>query len=197
LGMRSDLSWPASCQSPEVTPPGSRGLSAEDAVAAVTAVYNAQALTLVRMAHVMLGDRGRAEDVVQEAFYGLYRRWAHLSDPDKALLYVRSAVLNGCRTALRPARRREIAAGMSAGLLPGSAADGSGEAAALASERRQAVLSALRALPPRQREVLVLRFYLGMTEAQIAAQMGIGQSTVRSTAHRAFAALSPVLEEAR
>jgi RNA polymerase sigma-70 factor (sigma-E family) len=195
--MRSDLSWPASRQSQEVMPLASRDSTADDPVVAITALYNAHALTLVRLAHVMLGDRGQAEDVVQEAFYGLYRRWAHLADPGKALLYVRSAVLNGCRTALRPARRREVAAGMPTGLLRGSSADGSGEAAALASERRRAVLAALRALPRRQREVLVLRFYLGMTEAQIAAQLGIGQSTVRSTAHRAFAALSTVLEEAR
>ena len=171
--------------------------ASDDPVAGVTALYDAQALTLVRLAHVMLGDRGRAEDVVQEAFYGLYRRWGHLADPGKALQYVRSAVLNGCRTALRPTRRREVAAGMPGGWVPGGSADGSGEAAALARERRQAVLAALRALPHRQREVLVLRFYLGMTEAQIAAQMGIGQSTVRSTAHRAFAALSTVLEDAR
>ncbi len=57
----------------------------------MTALYQAHALGLIRLAHVMLGDRSAAEDVVQEAFCGLYRRWDQLSDTDKALPYVRSA----------------------------------------------------------------------------------------------------------
>jgi DNA-directed RNA polymerase specialized sigma24 family protein len=61
----------------------------------VTALYQAHALGLIRFAYLMLGERQAAEDVVQEAFAGLYRRWAQLSDPGKALPYVRSSVLNG------------------------------------------------------------------------------------------------------
>src|SRR6516164_2730686 len=68
---------------------------------ALTALYRAHALSLIRLGYVMLGDRPAAEDVVQEAFAGLYRRWSQLSDQTKALQYLRSSVLNGCRTAIR------------------------------------------------------------------------------------------------
>jgi len=71
------------------------------AAEAVTALYEAHALGLIRPAVVMLGDRPAAEDVVQEAFCGLYRRWHALSDTANALAYVRSSVINGCRSALR------------------------------------------------------------------------------------------------
>ena len=72
----------------------------QDAEAAVGALYQAHALGLIRLAYVMLGA-ARRQDVVQEAFCGLYRRWEYLADPDRALAYVRSSVLNGCRSALR------------------------------------------------------------------------------------------------
>ena len=72
-----------------------------EAAQAVTAVYEAHAVGLIRLAVIMLGDRAAAEDVVQEAFCGLYRRWGQLADPDKALSYVRAATLNGCRSELR------------------------------------------------------------------------------------------------
>jgi RNA polymerase sigma-70 factor (sigma-E family) len=156
----------------------------------VTALYEAHALGLVRLAYVMLGDRAAAEDVVQEAFGGLYRRWDQLLDADRALQYVRSSVLNGCRSALR--RRR--AQGIQAAHQPAAV---SAETAALASEERREVMRALRRLPDRQREVLVLRFYLDQPEAAIAQAMGISQSTVRSTAHRALAALGRLLKETR
>ncbi len=165
----------------EVAPPA-------DARARVTALYAAHALGLVRLAHVMLGDRAAAEDVVQEAFSGLYRRWEQVSDKDKALRYVRSSVLNGCRTVLR--RRR----GADTGRLHQPPAI-SAEAAALSGEERREVMQALRRLPDRQREVLVLRFYLDESEAEIARLMGIRPGTVRSTAHRALAALGRLLGE--
>ncbi len=156
--------------------------------AAVTAVYEAHALGLVRLAHVMLDDRAAAEDVVQEAFYGLYRRWDRLAGPDKALAYVRSSVLNGCRSALR--RKLRYDTGGVSQLLVTSA-----ESAALAGEERRQVMRSLRRLPDRQREVLVLRFYLELSDAEIARQMGIRQSTVRSTTSRALAALARALGE--
>ena len=156
----------------------------------MTALYEAHALGLVRLAYVMLGDRAAAEDVVQEAFGGLYRRWDQLSDADRALQYVRSSVLNGCRSALRHRRVQ----GIQAVHQPPAV---SAETAALVSEERREVMRALRRLPGRQREVLVLRFYLDQPEAAIAQAMGISQSTVRSTAHRALAALGRLLEETR
>src|SRR5260370_16097865 len=72
-----------------------------DVDGALTALYREHALSLIRLAHVMLGDKATAEDVVQEAFCGLYRHWGQLSDPRKAPQYLRASVLNGCRTAIR------------------------------------------------------------------------------------------------
>ena len=104
----------------------------------------------------MLGDRPAAEDVVQEAFCGLYRRWHTLADTDKALSYVRSSVINGCRSVLR--RRSRAADSHLAGDPPGESA----ESAVLVSEEHRQVLAAIRRRPDRQREALVLRFYLDL-----------------------------------
>jgi RNA polymerase sigma-70 factor (sigma-E family) len=160
-----------------------------EADTSVTALYQAHALGLIRFAYLMLGERQAAEDVVQEAFAGLYRRWEKLSDPGKALPYVRSSVLNGCRSQLRRDSRALTA------VLDGALPVVSAESAVLSAEQRRSVLRALRQLPPRQREVLVLRFYLDLSEPEIAAAMGIGASTVRSTAHRALGALGRMLKE--
>ena len=142
----------------------------------VTALYQAHALGLIRFAYLLLGERQAAEDVVQEAFAGLYRRWEKLSDPGKALPYVRSSVLNGCRSQLR--RHGRAPAGLAAaGLADAALSVVSAEAAVLSAEQRRSVLRALRQLPPRQREVLVLRFYLDLSEPEIAAAMGIGPIT--------------------
>jgi RNA polymerase sigma-70 factor (sigma-E family) len=173
----------------EAAPPAG-GQDGAAAKAAVTALYEAHALGLVRLAYVMLGDRAGAEDVVQEAFGGLYRRWDQLNDRGRALQYVRSSVLNGCRSVLRRRRHADVD---DVSAPPAASA----EAVALTSEERREVMRALRRLPDRQREVLVLRFYLDEPEAAIAEALGISQSTVRSTAHRALAALGRLLEETR
>jgi RNA polymerase sigma-70 factor (sigma-E family) len=152
------------------------------AEAAVTALFQAHSLGLIRLAYIMLGDRPAAEDVVQEAFCGVYRHWVRLSDQAKALPYVRSAVLNGCRTALRRGPARDAQRGTE----PWAA---SAEAAVVTGEERREVMRALRGLPDRQREVLVLRFYLDWSDAEIARDMGINPGTVRSTASRALTAL--------
>src|SRR5690348_10317588 len=94
--------------------PGPAGLSCgagDSAGAAVGALYQASALGLIRLAYVMLGDRPSAEDVVQEAFCGLYRQWGRLDGADGAMYYVRASVLNGCRSVLRhrAVRRRGLA----------------------------------------------------------------------------------------
>jgi RNA polymerase sigma-70 factor (sigma-E family) len=165
--------------------PGPIGAGAE---AAVSELYRSNALGLVRLAHIMLGSRELAEDVVQDAFYGLYRRWGQLNDPAKALRYVRSSVLNGCRSALRRRSRPEA-------LGPPPEPVASAEAAALAEHERREVIGALRQLPARQREALVLRYYLGLSPAEIALVMGIGEGSVRSATHRGLAALGRILGE--
>jgi RNA polymerase sigma-70 factor (sigma-E family) len=158
------------------------------AEAGVTALYQAHALGLMRLAHIMLGDRPSAEDVVQEAFCGLYRRWSHLSDTGRALQYLRASVLNGCRSLQR---RR---AGPRTQPDDGQPAV-SAEAAVITGEERREVMRALRRLPARQREALVLRYYLDLSAGEIAATMGIGPSSVRSATHRALASLGRMLRE--
>jgi RNA polymerase sigma-70 factor (sigma-E family) len=161
-----------------------------DAQAAVTALYQVHAVGLIRLAVVMLGDRTAAEDVVQDAFAGLYRRWNHVYDKDRALGYVRTSVLNGCRTRLRARVRDERLAAAS----PPTLAAASAEQAVLIGEEHAAVLAALRRLPDRQREALVLRYYLDLSETEIAASMGIGRGTVKSTTSRALATLGRLIE---
>jgi RNA polymerase sigma-70 factor (sigma-E family) len=162
-------------------------------VAGVTALYRAHAKGLVRLAVVMLGDRQIAEDVVHDAFLGLYRHWASLSDPARALPYLRSSVLNGCRSALRKQRTRDsvtASAGARAAVPLASA-----EAWALLDEEHREVLEALKRLPDRQREALVLRFYLDMSEDEIAATMRISRGTVKSATSRGIAALGRQLNK--
>ena len=157
---------------------------------AVTALYEAHSLGLIRLAVVMLGDRPAAEDVVQEAFCGLYRRWHSLSDSTNALAYVRSSVINGCRSALRR-RVRQLA--VVAADQPEES--DSAESAALLGEEHRQVLLAMRRLPSRQREALVLRYYLDLDEGEIASSMRVSRGTVKSTTSRALAALGRILEE--
>ena len=159
-----------------------------DAEAALTDLYRLHALRLIRLGYVMLGDRQAAEDVVQDAFAGLYRRWGRLADHAKAPQYLRSSVLNGCRSAIR--RNRP---GME--VLDFDPAVVSAEADVLAGEQQRVLMRAIRRLPQRQREALVLRFYLDEPDAEIARLMGIRESTVRSTTHRALAALGRLLGE--
>jgi RNA polymerase sigma-70 factor (sigma-E family) len=164
-----------------------RSDAGDSAEVAVGALYQASAVSLIRLAYIMVGDRPTAEDVVQEAFCSLYRRWDRLAEADSALYYVRSSVLNGCRSVLRSrARRRKVAYE-----LPAVSA----EAVVLSGEEREEVIRAVGRLPHRQREALVLRFYLDLPDEQIARVMGIRQSTVRSTAHRGLEALGRALKE--
>jgi RNA polymerase sigma-70 factor (sigma-E family) len=161
-----------------------------DGTAAVTALYAEHAPGLVRLAHIMLGSQETAEDIVQEAFLGLYRHWAHLHDQAKAVTYARSAVLNGCRSELRKRRSAELRS-----IDEHQPQASSAESAVLTAEERRQIIAALRLLPDRQREVLTLRFYLDLSDDQIAAALGIRQSTVRSTVHRGLDGLRRALRE--
>jgi RNA polymerase sigma-70 factor (sigma-E family) len=158
-----------------------------DASEAVTVIYQTHALGLTRLAFLMLGDRQMAEDVVQEAFCGLYRAWGRMSDHANALGYVRTSVLNGSRSALRRSRRvpQPLA-------VPPAA---SAEATVLAGERQRETVIALRRLPPRQREAVVLRYFAELSEQETALTMGVSPGTVKSTTSRALAALARMLQE--
>jgi RNA polymerase sigma-70 factor (sigma-E family) len=156
---------------------------------AVTAIYERHALGLTRLAFLMVGDRQTAEDVVQEAFCGLYRAWDRMADHGHALGYVRSSVLNGSRSALRRSRRAPRAVAVEA------AAAASAEDTVLAGERQRETVAALRRLPPRQREAVVLRYFADLPEQETAVAMGVSRGTVKSTTSRALAALARMLQE--
>ena len=166
-----------------------RRAAPESARQQVTALYQAHALGLVRLAVLMVGDQQAAEDVVQDAFLGLYRRWSALKDPDRALSYARSSVLNGCRMVLRARSSRDKVT------LAAPDDVESAEATAILGEANQEVIAALRRLPARQREAVVLRYYLDMTEDQAAQAMRVSRGTVKSATSRGLAALGRLLKE--
>ena len=155
----------------------------------VSALYQTHALALKKLAFLMTGDQPTAEDIVQDAFLGLCRRWPSLLEPGNALGYLRASVLNGCRSVHRVRFRRQ---GITLDPPPDSL---SAEDIAVLGEANREVLAAIRRLPARQREAVVLRYYLDMTEDQAAQAMGISRGTVKSATSRGLAALTRLLEE--
>ncbi|MGQ0483037.1 MAG: RNA polymerase sigma factor [Pseudonocardia sp.] len=150
-------------------------------------LYAEHRMRLVRLAILLVDESATAEDVVQEAFTGLHRNWAGLRDEHAALAYLRTAVVNGSRSVLR---RRRTARDY---VPPHAVTARSAESLAMLSAEHQAVVDALAGLPPRQREVLVLRYYGGLSEAEIAEATGISRGAVKSTASRALASVADVL----
>lgn len=172
-------------------PGGRAGIAGDqgDAAAAVTDLFRAHHLELVRLALVMTGDLATAEDVVQDAFERLHRGWRGLRQPSSSLAYVRSSVLNGCRSV----HRRAAVARKHVPRL--AEPDVSAPDAASAADDRGAMAAALRSLPRRQREVLVLRYYLDLDVAEIADTLRIAPSSVRAANTRGLAALARALGE--
>ena len=156
----------------------------------VTELYEAHYSGLVRLAYLLVRDFATAEEVVQDSFIAVHGGWNRLRDSDKALAYLRQCVVNRSRSALR---HRMVVDRTVTAPLPDMP---SAEYGAMALFERSAVISALRTLPPRQREALVLRFYADMSEAQIAGAMRISKGAVKSHTARAMVALRAVLERA-
>ena len=156
---------------------------------ALEQLYAAHWRQLVRLSVLLVRDVGTAEEVVQDAFVAVHARWSRLREPEKALAYLRQAVVNGSRSTLR---HRAVVARHAAATPPADAPDPTPD-----TDRRAAVLDALRALPDRQREVLALRYYLDLSEADIADTLGISRGAVKSHASRGAAALRTLLEEER
>ena len=165
----------------------------QDADEALVALYTAHYRSMVRIAALLLHDTAAAEDVVQDAYVAMHGSWRGLRDPDKALAYLRQAVVNRSRSRLR---HLKVADRHAPPLLPAEATTGtsSAETAAMSTLDREHVMRALRSLPQRQREVLVLRYYADLSEAQIADAMGISTGAVKSHASRGAAALRQTLE---
>lgn len=158
-----------------------------DAPRTLADLYRDHRLRLVRLATLLVDVPATAEDVVQEAFTGLHRNWANLENEGHAVAYLRAAVVNGSRSVLRRRRTaREY-------VPPHQVNARSAESLALLSAEHQAVVDALGDLAPRQREVLVLRYYGGLSEVEIAQATGISRGTVKSTASRALDAVAKAM----
>ncbi|MDQ6873594.1 MAG: SigE family RNA polymerase sigma factor [Actinomycetota bacterium] len=166
--------------------PGERTL---DADSALTALYTAHYRRLVRLAALLLDDLSTSEEVVQDAYVKMHAAWRRLRDPQAAEAYLRATVVNLARSRMR---HRQVVERHPPKAMPDAA---SAEHGAMEAIERAAVLSALRDLPMRQRECLVLRYYEDLSEAQIAEAMGISAGAVKSHASRGLAAVRKVLEE--
>jgi RNA polymerase sigma-70 factor (sigma-E family) len=159
-----------------------------DATQAVTAIYSTHYRSLVRLAVLLVRDVATAEEVVQDSFIAMHSAWRRLRESDKALSYLRQSVVNRSRSVLRHRVVVDRNAPKPAPDMP------SAEQGALSLLERSAVIAALRKLPPRQREALVLKYYADLSEAQIATTMGISQGAVKSHTARGMASLRTVLE---
>jgi len=159
---------------------------------AVAVLFETHHLALVRLA-VLLGADD-AEDIVAEAFYQLYRRWRLLRSPEAAAAYLRSVVVNLTRMRIR---HLQVVRRHASRSDDGQAHVASGEERAVLREDQRALVDAVRALPARQREALVLRYWLDLRESEIADAMGISAGSVKVHVSRGMAALSRMLEERR
>jgi RNA polymerase sigma-70 factor (sigma-E family) len=160
-----------------------------DADEAVTQLYAAHYTALVRVAALLVRHSGEAEEIVQDAFVSLHGKWRRLREPGLALAYLRRSVINRARSAHRhhlvvvkhtPMQLDDVA---------------SAESQVLTAANRAEVIDALHQLPTRQREVLVLRYYSELTEAEIADVLEISRGAVKSHAHRGINALRATLED--
>jgi len=151
-------------------PPGAmtgRAADAEDVSRTVAALYAEHYRSLVRLAVLLVSDLAAAEEIVQEAFADVYGSWRTLPGQDAALRYLRRSLIRRSRSAPQPPPAAGIpATGPEAGLLP-----------------------ALLALPARQREVLVLRYFADLPEAEVAVLTGMRIPVVRTYATRGMSSL--------
>jgi RNA polymerase sigma-70 factor (sigma-E family) len=135
---------------------------------------------LVRLAYGLTGDRWLAEDLAQAALASACTAWWRVSQADDPDAYVRKILINASKSRFRRARLPEEARETPEAPVADPAA---------LSDQRTDLVTALRALPPRQRAVIVLKYWADMTDAQVADLLGCTEGTVRSQAWRALAKL--------
>jgi len=156
-------------------PPG--GPAELDAGHAVATLYELHYPALVRLAALLVPDLVTAEDIVQDAFAAVHGRWHVLPDADAALAFLRWSVVRQSRS-----------------VPPPGPAEGTGEPAGDADEPGSEVVSALRVLSARQREVVVLRYFADLPEAEIASATGMSMAAVRKHAAQAMSSLQAGLD---
>ncbi len=158
---------------------------------ALTQLYAAHWTALVRLAWLLVRDQGRAEEIVQDVFVAASPRMAQLRQDGNALAYLRRSVVNGCRSTFRHqgVEDRYLRTESGGAEAPGRRTAESAETAVMRHDEGDTLMGAVRRLPQRQREVLVLRYYSDLSEQQIAEALEISTGAVKSHAHRALAAL--------
>jgi len=165
--------------------------------ASIATLFEQHYVALCRTARLLVDDPGRAEELVQDAFARTIANRGAVRDPSAAPAYLRRALVHACRSELRR-RRVERRIGVASGGSPLDASIAGQEctdSAEDAAGETGTVLRALRALPPRQRETVVLRYYADLDEAAIAAAMGCSTGTVKSQLSKARAHLAALLAD--
>ncbi|MEU1823517.1 MULTISPECIES: SigE family RNA polymerase sigma factor [Streptomyces] len=189
----------SSALSPQASPqpstrPTPRPGDADEAMAEGTTVdhltetYRAHYRSLLGLAALLLDDTASCEDVVQEAFIRVHSARNRVRDPEKTLAYLRQTVVNLSRSALR---RRILGLKLLSKPMPDMA---SAEEGAYEQLERDQLIKAMRGLQRRQREVLVLRYFADMTEAQVAETLGLSLGSVKAYGSRGIAALRIAME---
>ena len=159
--------------------------------AGLEAVFRSEYPRLVALARLLIDRQEEAEEIVQEAFVRAYAGWERIEQQHDPSAYVRRAVVNLARDALR--RRATVRRAPVAAVGTSAAAD----VAALLSEDQRELTAALRALPERQRECVVLRYLLDLSTAATADALDIGEGSVKTHLSRGLAALEAALEDTR
>jgi RNA polymerase sigma-70 factor (sigma-E family) len=154
-------------------------------------LYRQHYRSLVRLANVLLGDPARSEEIVQDAFVRLQVKWGGLRHLDRAPAYLRSAVLNGARSTLRHGK---VVSRFVERRGPERDAP-SAEGGAMASDDHLRMVAALRRLPQQQRTALALRYYLDLSEGEVAEAMGVSVGSVKTHLHRGLASLARLVGE--
>ena len=152
---------------------------------------------MVRVAYCLIGDRAASEDAAQEGFVkawsALHRYWDGVRDSGALIAYLRRATINQCRTG----QRRLIRGRGAVARLPRPASAPSSEDTAVTHDEHRRMAAAITELPTRQREVLVCRYLLEMSEEETAQALEIGVGSVKQHAHRARTTLHTMMGEVR
>jgi RNA polymerase sigma-70 factor (sigma-E family) len=151
----------------------------------VSVLYSQHREALFRLAYGLVGDRAEAEELVQDAFAGLMRRWSSLRDLQAAPAYLRTAVVNGAKARWRKRRVRDLAR---PGPRPSVHRDRD-------VAEQSAMLQAIGQLPLRKRACVLLRYYGDLTEAETAQVLGVSVGTVKSQTAKALQQLALILED--
>ncbi|MFI9028939.1 SigE family RNA polymerase sigma factor [Streptomyces sp. NPDC053560] len=189
-GMPVIAPWPAArpSQAPSQHGNADEAMAAGTTVDHLTETYRAHYRSLLGLAALLLDDTASCEDVVQEAFIRVHSARNRVRDPEKTLAYLRQTVVNLSRSALR---RRILGLKLLSKPMPDMA---SAEEGAYEQLERDQLIKAMRGLQRRQREVLVLRYFADMTEAQVAETLGISLGSVKAYGSRGIAALRVAME---